>query len=542
VSGFDRRPRTAIGAGGGVRTSSAKGFCVAAVTVEAGDDRCGWDADMVTPPDIEAQILRYYHVEKWTMGTIARQLHVHYSVVGRVLAQAGLPGIGPPPRRSLIDAYLPFIQQTLETFPTLTASRLYGMVRERGYSGRPDHFRHLIARHRPRPKAEAYLRLRTLPGEQAQVDWGHFGHLEIGRARRPLMAFVMVLSHSRQIFLRFFPDARMESFLRGHAAAFDAWGGVPRVLLYDNLKSVVLERRGDAIRFHPTLLGFAGQYRYEPRPVTIARGNEKGRVERAIRYVRDGFFAALTFRDLDDLNAQAEAWCIGPASDRRCPGEPDRTVREVFAEEISRLLALPDNPASLLEHVAVSVGKTPYVRFDLNDYSVPHTFVRRVLTVFADPREVRIVDGGTVLACHQRSYDKGAQIEDPAHVQALADEKHAARQHRGNDRLARAAPASQTLLARAAERGANLGAITATLLRLLDRYDAAALQAAILEAVERDVPHPNAVRFALERRRQQQGGDPPVAVVLPAHVQARDRPVRPHALETYDQLKDPSDD
>jgi hypothetical protein len=276
--------------------------------------------------------------------------------------------------------------------------------------------------------------------------------------------------------------------------------------------------------------------------VAIARGNEKGRVERAIRYVRDGFFAARTFRDLDDLNAQADAWSVGPASDRRCPGEPDRTVREVFAQESSRLLALPDNPAPLLEQVAVSVGKTPYVRFDLNDYSVPHTFVRRVLTVLADPREVRIVDGGTILACHQRSYDKGAQIEDPAHVQALVDEKRAARQHRGNDRLARAVPASQTLLARAAERGANLGAITAALLRLLERYDATALQAAILEAVERDLPHPNAVRFALERQRQQHGGDPPVAMVLPAHVQARDRPVRPHALETYDQLKDPSDD
>jgi len=215
------------------------------------------------------------------------------------------------------------------------------------------------------------------------VDWGHFGHLEIGRARRPLMAFVMVLSHSRQIFLRFFLDARMENFLRGHVAAFSAWNGVPRVLLYDNLKSVVLERRGDAIRFHPTLLGFAGHYRYEPRPVAVARGNEKGRVERAIRYVRDGFFAARSFEDLDDLNAQAEIWCNGPAADRRCPDEPDRTVREVFAEESARLLPLPDNPAPLLEHVAVTVGKTPYVRFDLNDYSVPHNCVRRALTAFS---------------------------------------------------------------------------------------------------------------------------------------------------------------
>ena len=242
---------------------------------------------MVIAPDIEAQILRYHHAEKWRVGTIARQLHVHHSAVRRVLAQAGLPQAGPAPRPSQIDAYLPFIRQTLETFPTLTASRLYAMVRERGYRGSPDHFRHLIACHRPRPKAEAYLRLRSLPGEQAQVDWASFGHLQIGQARRPLMAFVMVLSYSRQIFLRFFLDARMESFLRGHVAAFAAWRGVPRVLLYDNLKSAVLERRGDAIRFHPTLLSFAGRYRYEPRPVAVARGNEKGRVERAIRYVRE---------------------------------------------------------------------------------------------------------------------------------------------------------------------------------------------------------------------------------------------------------------
>jgi transposase len=497
---------------------------------------------MVTPPEIEAQVLRYYHAEKWTAGTIARQLHVHHSVVRRVLAQAGLPRIGAAPRPSRIDRYLPLICETLEKFPTLTASRLFAMAHERGYRGSPDHFRHLIALHRPRRPAEAYLRLRSLPGEQAQVDWGHFGHLQIGRARRPLMAFVMVLSHSRQIFLRFFRDARMESFLRGHVGAFTAWGGVPRVLLYDNLKSAVLERRGDAIRFHPSLLAFAGQYRFEPRPVAVARGNEKGRVERAIGYVRTAFFAARHFTDLDDLNAQADDWCRGLAADRRCPGEPDRTVRDVFADEASRLLPLPDNPAPLLERVAVKVGKTPYVRFDLNDYSVPHTQVQRVLTVLADTHEVRIVDGGHVLACHRRSYDKGAQIEQAEHIQALVAHKRAARQHRATDRLAQVAPASQDLLLRAAERGANLGAITTGMMRLLHRYGSAELQIAIREALDRGVPHPNAVRLALERRREQRSEPPPVAVELPAAVQARDAPVRPHALDTYDQLTDVADE
>jgi transposase len=127
---------------------------------------------MVIPPDIETQILRYFHAEKWKIGTIAAQLHIHHGVVRRVIAQqAGLPQATPQQRPSQIDAYLPFILQTLEKFPKLTASRLYVMVRERGYPGRPDHFRHLIASHRPRPKAEAYLRLHTLPGEEAQVDW-----------------------------------------------------------------------------------------------------------------------------------------------------------------------------------------------------------------------------------------------------------------------------------------------------------------------------------------------------------------------------------
>ena len=120
---------------------------------------------MVTSAAIEAQILRYYHVEQWKVGTIAAQLHVHHTVVQRVLAQAGLPRPGPPRRPSLIDPYLPFILQTLEKFPTLTASRLYAMVRERGYRGGP---RSLSPPHRlspTAPKAEAYLRLRCLPGE-----------------------------------------------------------------------------------------------------------------------------------------------------------------------------------------------------------------------------------------------------------------------------------------------------------------------------------------------------------------------------------------
>ena len=491
---------------------------------------------MTIPPELESRILRYYHAEQWRVGTIATQLGVHHGTVRRVLAQAGLPIQAPRPRPSLIDPYLPFVCATLEQFPTLTASRLYQMVKERGYRGAPDHFRHLVSLHRPRRPTEAYLRLRSLPGEQAQVDWGHFGHLEIGRARRPLMAFVMVLSYSRRIVLRFFLDARMENFLRGHVAAFQSFGGVARVLLYDNLKSAVLERQGQAIRFHPTLLAFAGHYRYEPRPVAVARGNEKGRVERAIRYVRDNFFAARSYRDLADLNAQADAWCSGPAAERRCPEDTAIRVGEAFVQEQPRLLAVPDNPFPTEERVEVKAGKTPYVRFDLNDYSVPHTHVRRLLTVVADSDRVRVLDGQQVLACHPRCYDRDAQIEEPDHIQRLIEHKHQARQHRGTDRLAQVAPASRSLLTQAAERGHRLGPIIRELQELLERYGAEPLQAAIEEALRRGVPHPNAVRLALERAREARQLPPPLAVPLSPAAQQRDVIVQPHRLDGYDQL------
>jgi transposase len=489
--------------------------------------------------ELAARIERLYTVERWRVGTIARQLHVHRDTVRRVLREHNATAPGVPLRQYLVDPYRPFILQTLAKYPTLTASRLHDMVRERGYAGQASHFRHLVASMRPRPPAEAYLRLRTLPGEQMQCDWGHFGHLQIGRARRPLMGFVMVLSYSRRIFLRFCLNAQMDSFLRGHVEAFSAFGGLARTLLYDNLKSVVLERVGDAIRFNPEFLAFAKHYRFEPRPVAVARGNQKGRVERQIDFVRKSFFAAREFTDVADLNAQARQWCEGRAFDRPWPEDDSVTVRQAFALEQPRLLGLPDAGYVLGERLDVPVAKTPYVRFDLNDYTLPHTHVRRTVSVLADEQRVRIFDGITELADHPRCFDRHQQVEDPAHLQALVAHKRHARAHRGCDALAQVAPASTQLLQMAAQRGHNLGSITAALLRLLDQYAAPALQAAILDAISRDVPHPNAVRFALERSRERSGRPPPLALALPEHVARRDAPMRTHSLDSYDRRYDP---
>ncbi len=494
------------------------------------------------PVELEAKILRLHHAEKWPPGTIAKQVGVHHTTVRRVLRRAGLAVAEPQRRRSMADPFVPFIKATLKEYPQLTASRLYQMVKERGYPGRPDHFRVIVARYRPRRPAEAYLRLRTLPGEQAQVDWGHFGRLRVGNANRQLMAFVVVLSWSRQIFLRFFLGAHAANFTRGHVDAFNAFGGVPRVLLYDNLKSAVLERYGDAIRFNPRLLELAAHYRFEPRPVAVARGNEKGRVERAIRYIRNAFFAARSFTDIDDLNAQADAWCGGLSADRQCPEDRSMTVREALVAERPRLLELPEAPFPADERAEVSVGKTPYVRFDLNDYSVPSDCVRRLLHVRASLTTVRVLLGNEVVAEHERTFSKGEVVEDPGHVEALISAKRKARKHRAQDRLQAAAASSAELLVAMAERGANLGSATSRLCRLLDQHGGPALEEAVAEAVQRNAMHVAAVQQVLERNRHRLGQPPALAVELPQDPRVRDLVVKPHRLDSYDTFQEGADD
>lgn len=485
---------------------------------------------------LEAEIVRLHHAERWPIGTIAAQLSVHHTTVQRVLREAGVESKVVAPRPSMVDPFLPFIAEQLAKYPALRASRLFGMVKERGYAGSGDHFRRLIGRLRPKKSAEAFQRLRTLPGEQAQVDWAHFGKLPIGRAVRPLMAFVMVLSYSRRIFLRFFPAAGMACFLRGHVEAFAEIGGVPRVLLYDNLKSAVLERRGDAIRFNPTLLALATHYRFEPRPVAVARGNEKGRVERAIRYVREAFFEARSYRDLEDLNRQAAEWTTTAALDRSWVEDRTRTVRAAYEEEKRRLLQPPNDDFPAYERAEVDVGKTPYARFDLNDYSVPHDRVSRTLVVVADLDHLRILDGNDVVATHRRCWERGQQLEQTQHVEKLVAAKRNAREHRGLDRLARSSRSSQAFLRALADRGENIGFAVKRLLALLDAVGADELEEALVEALERDAVHLGSVQQVIDRRRSERGLPPPVTIPL-ARPEHANLVIRPHALSTYDALK-----
>jgi hypothetical protein len=226
---------------------------------------------------------------------------------------------------------------------------------------------------------------------------------------------------------------------------------------------------------------------------------------------------------------------------RRCPEDRSRTVQAVFAEELPHLIALPANSFALDEQLSVSVRKQPYVRFDLNDYSIPHTHVGRTLSVRASLEQVRILDGPTEIASHPRSFDRAAQIEIAAHVDALVAHKQAARAHRAQDRLHHAVPNAKRLFLRAAARGAHMGSLARGLLRLLDGHGADALHSAIAAALAEDAAHLGAVRHFIDQHAHERGQAPPITLPLPER--ARALSVRPHPLSDYDRLNtEPTDE
>ena len=147
--------------------------------------------------EVRARIRRYFYAEHWTIGTIAREFSVHPDAVRNAIEAERFKS-SPPLRASKVDPYLGFIQQVLSEHPRLRATRIYAMLRDRGYPGSVGQLRRAVARLRPQPR-EAFLRLDMFPGEQGQVDWAHFGSVTVGRAKRTLSCFVMTLSYSRAL-------------------------------------------------------------------------------------------------------------------------------------------------------------------------------------------------------------------------------------------------------------------------------------------------------------------------------------------------------
>jgi transposase len=442
--------------------------------------------------------------------------------------------LGPPPksqpRAQLLDPFMPFVLDTLQQYPRLRATRLLRMLQARGYAGSIRTLRRHVAQVRPARRREVFLRTETLPGEQAQIDWAHAGSLRIGTFTRPLWLFVMVLKYSRAIWAEFVLDLTAYSLRRSLVRAAQYFGGVTRQWLFDNAKTVVVDRHGDVVRFHPLLLELCAQMLVQAAVCGVREPQQKGGVERAIRYLRDAFLAARHIHSIEHGNAQLLTFLEEVTLLRPHPVQDGRSVGDVLQEEKSRLLALPEVLPPTDELRSVVADKTAFVSFDTNRYSVPVDQAHKTLSLLASDTHLRLLDGDQLVAEHSRCWLRKSTLELPAHRKALLDHKRAARQNKGRDRLHSEVPRIDELLQLWADDGRFLGTRVARTCKLLDVYGPRTVASAVAELLNRGSHDYGALAILCEKRRVK----PHVALPLQLAEHVQDRDVIPHDLGGYD--------
>lgn len=477
-------------------------------------------------------MLRLHYAEHWRVGTIATQLQAHPDQVRRVLGLVDKRATSMM-RTRLLDPYRAFIDDTLARYPKLRATRLYDMLRDRGYPGSVRTLRELVAMVRPRPRREPYLLTETLPGEQAQVDWAYVSKLPFPGGERALWLFVIVLGHSRAMWAEFVLDLTVQSLCRSLVRGATAFGGVPRQWLFDNPKTVVLERVGPVARFHPTLAALCGAMRVEPKLCAVAKPEHKGKVERAIRYLRDRFLAGRTITGVAEGNRALVRFVDEIAHARPHPTIAQRTVGEVFADERTRLLALPNPLPETARVEPIQIDRQAFVRVDTNRYSVPTDHAEKVRTLVVDDRVVRVLDGPSVIAEHTRSWGRRQVLELPAHRAELVAERRAARALKGRDRLRAVAPMFDRIVERWGKSGSALGRRVSQAIKLLELYGDHVFAAAAADIDARSLADVGALAIACEHYRKDKKRPVPIELVLPEHLDDAD--VIPHDLESYDE-------
>jgi len=498
---------------------------------------------MTITPEMRSEMRRLVLREHWAIETVARRFGVHHSVVRRSMCDDAPDTLQAQP--SALDPFKTFVVQRLAELPELSCVRLFADLREKGYQGGIAILRRYVAKVRtPRPR-KAYLRVETEPGEQAQVDWGSFGYLRSGASQRPLSVFSMVLSWSRAIFIDFSLDQRMDTFLRMHRRALEFFGGVPKRILYDNLKSVVLHHVGSTVQFNPRFLEFAGHYLFEVTAAPVRYPEAKGRVESSIKYIRQSFFYGRAFSSLSDLRAQAAAWRDQTANQRLHATTRERPAERLLVER-ARLHALPERPFDTdLVLFPLIVSKDARVRLDANSYSVPPEYVGKTVLLRADDHTVRVLCDGKEIASHNRCWDRRRHIEDPAHIEKLLARRKSAQGPKHKDYIASLSPECRVYLQEIARRRIDLQNEVRRLQRLVALYGETEVAQGMAKALAHRTFGSRYVRLLIDQARFARGLGEPMDPIVTGNPMADAIVVEPHALETYDALfkeKDPGPD
>jgi transposase len=342
------------------------------------------------------------HRQGLSVSAIARGVGVDRKTVRKYI-ERGLepPSYGPrKPRARRLEPFEAYLRQRITAYPGLTARRLLREIKEHGYAGGYTAVTDFLREVQPAPVPPFEVRFETPPGEQAQVDFAQFEVIfgdEPGAVRK-VWLFSLVLGYSRLIWARFVAHQDLQTVLRCHMAAFAALGGVPREILYDRMKTAVIgEDREAHIVYNRSLIDLAMHYGFHPKACRPYRAKTKGKVERPFRYIREDFYLARSFRNLDDLNAQLAHW-LGIVANPRVHATTRRVVNEAFAEE--KLQPLPLVPFRAVLKLERRVSHEGMVSVGGNLYSVPDATRKRVVEVHSLADEIRIFEADRLIAVH----------------------------------------------------------------------------------------------------------------------------------------------
>ncbi len=371
-----------------------------------------------------ADVLKLAFVDELGVRAIARRLKMARKTVRRILDRERRKVDARPaaPRPTLLGAYEGAIRQMLSDTPELKAPAVLERLRPLGYRGGVTIVRDRLRRLRPHAEREPFLTLDFAPGAAAQVDWADFGFALPGCPRR-VSAFVMALCHSRMLYLEFVLSQAMGSFLRCMERGLRFFGGTTKADIFDNMKTVVLSHTPAATVFNQRFLEYARTRHFAGVACNVGKGNEKGRVERPIGFVRERFWPACRPTDLLDLNVKATTWRDTFANNRvhEVTGKVPALVFE--NEERKVLRPVGEAPFNTDDVESAGVTKSFRVRFDRNLYSVPPHMVGQSVVIRANDDAVAIFLGPKQVAAHRRSWNIGQDIEHLAHREAALAKK-----------------------------------------------------------------------------------------------------------------------
>lgn len=399
--------------------------------------------------------IKHYHEEKGLNSSqIARELGLDPRTVAYWLSQNKFRPRKPVKRPSKLDPFKDSIVRMLETHP-YSAAQILHRIREEGYQGGYTILTDYVRKIRPR-RTPAFLKLAFAPGECAQVDWGSYGSIQVGETRRRLSFFVMVLCYSRMMYLEFTVSQTMEHWLACHQNAFAAFGSVPKRIMIDNLKSAVLKRIvGEAPVFNSRYLDFASHFGFTIAPCGVGKGNEKGRVENGVGYIKKNLLAGLELPQFHAMDHTARQW-LDTVANVRIHGETRRKPVDMFEEEKPSLMPLALNPYDVGTITQVRASSQFRVNLDSNHYSVPAEYAGSHLTLKTYPDRICVYHGDKLIARHPRSYDRHKDFEDPDHPKELIAQRKKARDQKIFMRFLTLSPKAQDYYLELEKRRLNL--------------------------------------------------------------------------------------